>query len=168
MSLTSYTPELDAQVCGLARSLARGPRHRLDRDDVVQIGRLAALEAIEQRGERKVGIGYIKQAVRWRIADAYRSINRDTLAKHETYVEEVYERERQHNPISEVGGNMLVEELLAHVRPVEREVIMLIDFEDATYAAASDILGIPQGTVAPRRARGLAKMRAYLEATCAA
>lgn len=50
------------------------------------------------------------------------------------------------------------EEAMATLPDEQREVIVLVCFEEMSYAEAADILGIPKGTVMSRLARGRAAL----------
>jgi RNA polymerase sigma-70 factor (ECF subfamily) len=50
------------------------------------------------------------------------------------------------------------EAALATLPDEQREVIVLVCFEEMSYAEAADVLGIPKGTVMSRLARGRAAL----------
>lgn len=54
------------------------------------------------------------------------------------------------------------EEALATLPTEQREVILLVCFEEMSYAEAAEVLGIPKGTVMSRLARGRAALSEQL------
>lgn len=63
---------------------------------------------------------------------------------------------------AEVVGQVMVGWLLAAMPAVEREPIVLLDVEDRRWVEVESLLGVPDGTVARRRVRGLARARQVL------
>lgn len=59
-------------------------------------------------------------------------------------------------------GRVLAGWLLAGLPVEEREVVSLIDVEDRPWAEVERVLGVPDGTVARRRVRGLQRMRGLM------
>ena len=62
-------------------------------------------------------------------------------------------REPQEDVVERLSGEAIVESLAA-LPPVFREVVVLVDIGDFSYADAAEILGIPIGTVMSRLYRG--------------
>jgi RNA polymerase sigma-70 factor (ECF subfamily) len=57
-----------------------------------------------------------------------------------------------------------VEFALVSLGPKFRMVLLLVDVDQLTYAEASDVLGVPVGTVMSRLSRARQRVRAYLHA----
>jgi RNA polymerase sigma-70 factor (ECF subfamily) len=53
---------------------------------------------------------------------------------------------------------------LAGLPPEQREVVLLVGLEQFSYAEASEVLGVPLGTVMSRLSRGRERLRILLEA----
>ena len=62
-------------------------------------------------------------------------------------------------------AKITVEQGLAAIAPVHREIIALIDIAGFSYAEAADMLGIPVGTVMSRIARARAALLQTIEAS---
>ena len=62
-------------------------------------------------------------------------------------------------------AKITVEQGLAGIAPVHREIIALIDIAGLSYAEAADMLGIPVGTVMSRIARARAALLQTIEAS---
>lgn len=58
--------------------------------------------------------------------------------------------------------NLEVHDLVDHLRPKYREIIILKYFEDLTISEISNILNMPEGTIKTRLSRGLKSLREIL------
>jgi len=58
-----------------------------------------------------------------------------------------------------------VKQAMARLRPKDQEIIALIDMAGLTYAEASEVLGVPTGTVMSRISRARARLLALVEAS---
>ena len=56
-----------------------------------------------------------------------------------------------------------VQFILAQVKPVYRAAVVLVDLQGLNYEEASEVLGVPVGTLKSRLARGRMMMRALIE-----
>jgi RNA polymerase sigma-70 factor (ECF subfamily) len=56
-----------------------------------------------------------------------------------------------------------VQSILAQVKPVYRAAVVLVDLQSLDYEEASDVLGVPVGTLKSRLARGRMMMRTLIE-----
>jgi RNA polymerase sigma-70 factor, ECF subfamily len=68
------------------------------------------------------------------------------------------------DPAEMVAGADAFERLLAALSPEQRAVVVLIDAQGHTYAEASEMLGLPAGTVASRLSSAHARLRPGLDA----
>jgi RNA polymerase sigma-70 factor, ECF subfamily len=62
-------------------------------------------------------------------------------------------------------AKITIEQGLAAIAPVHREIIALIDIAGFTYAEAADMLGVPSGTVMSRIARARAALLQSIDAS---
>ncbi len=65
--------------------------------------------------------------------------------------------------VSEVELSMVVERALAQLPPDQRTAIVAVDLEGRSTSEAAALLGVPEGTVKSRCARGRKKLAASLE-----
>ncbi|MCF8204785.1 MAG: RNA polymerase sigma factor, partial [Methylotenera sp.] len=71
------------------------------------------------------------------------------------------------DPGAPAGDRLDLERALAALPPGQRAVMLLVVVEEYTYAEAAEILGVPVGTVMPRRHRGREALRMRLAPTAA-
>ena len=143
-----YSPELDDLVCGYALTLHR-PRGPLDRDDVKQIGRLAAVEVVHNAMSRR----YVLEQVKWRILDSYRRLVPEPV--------EVTEANGGLAPdvASVVAADDRVRALLDLLPPRQRALVQLVDLDGVRVTDVARALGVHKGTVASERHRAFDRMR---------
>jgi RNA polymerase sigma-70 factor (ECF subfamily) len=67
------------------------------------------------------------------------------------------------DPAETVAGADAFERLLAAISPEQRAVVVLIDAQGHTYAEASEMLGLPAGTIASRLSSAHARLRSGLD-----
>lgn len=67
--------------------------------------------------------------------------------------------EPAHDPTAEAAERMDLQQSLAALPPLMREVLLLVTVEEYTYAETADILGVPVGTVMSRLHRARERLR---------
>jgi RNA polymerase sigma-70 factor (ECF subfamily) len=72
--------------------------------------------------------------------------------------------EPAHEPTGTIGERLDLQQALARLSPLSREVLLLVGVEEYTYAEAAAILDIPIGTVMSRLHRAREQLRATLAA----
>jgi len=88
---------------------------------------------------------YLNQRRDWRHDDAHASLDEVAEASHE--------------PFTQAGEQMDMQQALARMSPALREVLLLVTVEEYTYAEAARILDIPIGTVMSRLHRAREQLR---------
>lgn len=68
-----------------------------------------------------------------------------------------------HDPAVSWGLAVDLERALRQLPDVQRQILLLIAFEDMSYEQVADVLGVPVGTVMSRLSRGRARLRQLME-----
>lgn len=71
--------------------------------------------------------------------------------------------EPSHDPFAHTPERLDLEQALARLNPLLREVVLLVCVEELTYAETASLLGIPIGTVMSRLSRGREHLRHLTE-----
>jgi RNA polymerase sigma factor (sigma-70 family) len=160
-------PHLDA-----AYSLAYWlMRDRADAEDVVQDAYVRALRAFDGfRGENmRPWLLAIVRNVAWRALAVRRRTTNNVIP-----IEAAYARAGEDEPepmtiasnepsaetrLIEAGDRALLTRALDALPPLAREVLVLREVEDMSYAEIATVLGVPQGTVMSRLSRARADLR---------
>lgn len=66
--------------------------------------------------------------------------------------------------VDTVVGDLVVDELLAHLTPTQRRAVFLVDIEGRTLEQAAGVLDVDRSAVCRARARGLRQLRIHLTA----
>jgi RNA polymerase sigma factor (sigma-70 family) len=161
-------PHLDA-AWSLAHWLMRD---RADAEDVVQDAYVRALRAFDSfRGDNMRGwLLAIVRNVAWR-ALAVRRRNTSNVIPIEAAFARAGEDEADAMAIAadepsaetrliEAGDRAMLTRALDAVTPLLREVLVLREIEEMSYAEIAVVLGVPQGTVMSRLSRARAELRA--------
>jgi RNA polymerase sigma-70 factor (ECF subfamily) len=160
-------PHLDA-----AYSLAHWlMRDRADAEDVVQDAYVRALRAFEGfRGDNmRPWLLAIVRNVAWRALAVRRRTTSNVIP-----IEAAYARAGEDEPepmsiasnepsaetrLIEAGDRALLTRALDALPPLAREVLVLREVEEMSYAEIATVLGVPQGTVMSRLSRARADLR---------
>jgi RNA polymerase sigma-70 factor, ECF subfamily len=162
--VSSHTEQLDDAIENIVRRVAvatyraRGP---LAIDDLIQIGWVAAREALISHDGRTLGsYSYIAQAVRWRILDAYR---------HEAQEPQVTRSEREFHEIASAldrrdFSDRAVRRLdlaraMKRLRPDYRRVLFEVQVLDRPYDEVAAECGITLGALKSLHHRALEQLR---------
>jgi RNA polymerase sigma-70 factor, ECF subfamily len=146
-------------------------RDRADAEDVVQDAFIRALRGFEGfRGEAmRPWLLAIVRNVAWRALAARRRAINNVIP-----IEAAYTREDDDAPgamnipsdepsaetrLIEASDRALVTRALDNLTPLFREVLVLRELEEMSYAEISTVLGVPQGTVMSRLSRARAELR---------
>jgi RNA polymerase sigma-70 factor, ECF subfamily len=146
-------------------------RDRADAEDVVQDAFIRALRGFDGfRGEAmRPWLLAIVRNVAWRALAARRRSTNNVIP-----IEAAYSRADEDEPgamsipsdepsaearLIEAGDRALVTRALDRVTPLFREVLVLREVEEMSYAEISTVLGVPQGTVMSRLSRARAELR---------
>jgi RNA polymerase sigma-70 factor, ECF subfamily len=154
----TYTPELDEAVCRFARKHHRmnGP---LSVEDVVQIGRMAAWEALPKHRADGVKVStFVYPNVRWRIVDAYRRAV-PVPVESERLQLVIDGRESSPDVADVVAGDDRVASLLGLLTARQRELVERTVIGGERPVDVARDIGLHKGTVAYARHRALAKLR---------
>ena len=92
---------------------------------------------------------YLNQRRDWRHDDAHASLDDVDEAAHE--------------PFTQAGEQMDMQQALTRMSPALREVLLLVTVEEYTYAEAARILDIPIGTVMSRLHRAREQLRGLVQ-----
>ena len=157
-------------MAGYVRGMLRGFSD-IDEEDIVQDVMLNVWSAADVTLPLGRLSSYVYQSLKNRVIDAVRSRKKDvsfdapsggdgtgTLldlladVRYDTAAD--IERERM--------SDMLFD-ALDELKPAEREIVVLTEFEGKSFAECSDIFGEPVGTLLSRKSRALKKVRAMIE-----
>jgi RNA polymerase sigma-70 factor (ECF subfamily) len=146
-------------------------RDRADAEDVVQDAYIRALRGFAGfRGEAmRPWLLAIVRNVAWRALAARRRTTNNVIP-----IEAAFSRTGEDDPrpleiasdepsvetrLIEAGDRALLNRALDAVSPLFREVLVLREIEDLSYAEIATVLGVPQGTVMSRLSRARAELR---------
>jgi RNA polymerase sigma-70 factor, ECF subfamily len=146
-------------------------RDRADAEDVVQDAYIRALRGFEGfRGDAmRPWLLAIVRNVAWRALAVRRRATNNVIP-----IETAFARAGEDDPeplvvasdepsaetrLIEAGDRALVTRALDAVTPLFREVLVLREIEEMSYAEIATILGVPQGTVMSRLSRARAELR---------
>jgi RNA polymerase sigma-70 factor (ECF subfamily) len=146
-------------------------RDRADAEDVVQDAYVRALRGYDGfRGEAmRPWLLAIVRNVAWRALAVRRRATNNVIP-----IESAYARSDGDDPepmsiasdepsaearLIEAGDRVLVTRALDAVAPLFREVLVLREIEEMSYAEIASVLGVPQGTVMSRLSRARAELR---------
>jgi len=106
---------------------------------------------------------YLYAAARNQAAKRYHSLGRETAIDE---LEDEPQTAERHEPIRRVLDNELageVERAIADLPPLQREALVLFEFEDLSLAEVAAIVGVDSGTVKGRLFRAREKLRTRLD-----
>jgi len=146
-------------------------RDRADAEDVVQDAYIRALRGFDGfRGEAmRPWLLAIVRNVAWRALAVRRRFTNNVIP-----IEAAYARPDQDEPgvmdipsgepsaetrLIEAGDRALLTRALDALTPLFREVLVLREIEEMSYAEIATVLGVPQGTVMSRLSRARAELR---------
>ena len=146
-------------------------RDRADAEDVVQDAYIRALRGFDGfRGDdMRPWLLAIVRNVAWRALAARRRVTNNVIPIESAYTRDGDDaREPMSIPsdepsaetrLIEAGDRALLNRALDAVTPLFREVLVLREIEDMSYAEIATVLGVPQGTVMSRLSRARAELR---------
>ena len=146
-------------------------RNRADAEDVVQDAFIRALRGFDGfRGEAmRPWLLAIVRNVAWRALAARRRATNNVIP-----IEAAYTWADEDEPgamnipsdepsaetrLIEAGDKALLTRALDNLTPLFREILVLRELEEMSYAEISTVLGVPQGTVMSRLSRARAELR---------
>ena len=157
------------RMAGYVRSMLGGMTE-IDEEDIVQDVMLNVWSAADVTLPLGRLSSYVYQSLKNRVIDAARSRrksisldapaggdNRGTL--HELLEDVLYDAAEKAER-EELSG--LIFETLDMLKPAEREIIVLTEFENRSFSECAEIFGEPVGTLLSRKSRALKKVRALL------
>jgi RNA polymerase sigma factor (sigma-70 family) len=146
-------------------------RDRADAEDVVQDAYIRALRGFDGfRGEAiRPWLLAIVRNVAWRALAVRRRTTNNVIpieaafARGETDESEAMQiasdEPSAETRLIEAGDNALLTRALDAVTPLFREILVLREIEEMSYADIATVLGVPQGTVMSRLSRARAELR---------
>lgn len=148
-------------------------RDRADAEDVVQDAYVRAMRGFDgfRGGSMRPWLLAIVRNVAWRALAARRRTTSNVIP-----IEAAYARAGEDEPepmslasdepsaetrLIEAGDRALLTQALDALTPLFREVLVLREIEEMSYAEIATVLGIPQGTVMSRLSRARAELRLH-------
>ena len=137
-----------------------------DPEDIIQDVALRLFSRADRYAPINNVAGFVYRSIRNKIIDVMRKGKTYTQQEDENEAKLVEFSELLYGKSDSSYSEQMMEDLkraIMSLKPVYRDIILAIDFEDYSYKEISDETGIPQGTLMSRRHRAMAVLHEKLK-----